>query len=613
MRRFLLSTPFLVPLSSMAQTGPAGVGNSSSNVLWLDANTGVTHLLGSVTTWADRSGNGNNAYLPVSIPLGTPNLLTGSVNGNRSLDFDGVDDQLWVPHHASLNLTQWHFFLVAKVDVQKDYNAWLVKGNDSDENYEMLSYSDGNIHTPVKWTDGSRTAPSSAGGQVSTSSYNVFEYSYTASVGRDVYKNGGNILTDNDNKTPRTNSLPLYIGNERSTSGREVNGQIAEVIMYNAPLNSAQRIIVNNYLAAKYGRSLTASDLYTQDDPGNGDYDHDVGGIGRIDASNMQSTSQGSGVVQMSKAGYSGLGNNEFLFWGHDNAPFSALGSTDFPIGLQGRLHRVWRVSEVNTSGSATNVGNVDITFDLGGLGSVTASHLRLLVDTDGDGTFADETPISGATLVSGTTYRFANVSALVNGYRFTVGTTNITATPLPVELVRFVAESTAPGTVELQWTTASERDNDHFTVQRSTNTTDWTDIARVQAVGNSTTPHAYLEVDAAAPMGWCYYRLVQTDTDGSTSYSQPVAVNVDATPANLLVFPNPSTGPISVRSGDGGTGPWSVSLFDATGRQVLDRRTVERSNGLMTLDASGTPPGRYMVCVEGEEGTRCGPFILVE
>lgn len=146
------------------------------------------------------------------------------------------------------DLTAWHFFLVLKADVQKDYNAWMVKGNDGNENYEMLSYSDGNIHTPTYYTNGTRTIPSSAGGQVTTTAFNVFEYSYNTADGRDVYKNGTNIFSDNENLTPQVNNFPLYIGNERSTSGREISGDIAEVIAFNTRLNSAQRIIVNNYL-----------------------------------------------------------------------------------------------------------------------------------------------------------------------------------------------------------------------------------------------------------------------------------------------------------------------------------------------------------------------------
>ena len=68
--RYLNLFALLLPLApAMAQTGPGGVGTSTNNVLWLDAGYGVTHLLGAVTIWGDRSGNGNHAYLPALIPL----------------------------------------------------------------------------------------------------------------------------------------------------------------------------------------------------------------------------------------------------------------------------------------------------------------------------------------------------------------------------------------------------------------------------------------------------------------------------------------------------------------------------------------------------------------
>jgi hypothetical protein len=214
----VLSLPlFLVTFSVGAQTGPGGVGSSATNVLWLRADAGVTHSSGAVSQWNDQSGNANHAALPGTIPTATPAYVTASVNGYPSLDFDGIDDQLWVNDHGSIDLTAWHFFIVVTADLLKDHNAWMAKGNDSEENYEMLSYVDGNIHTPTHYTDGTRTHPSSTGGQVTTTSFDVFEYSYNTSVGRDVYKNAGSIITDNESKTPQRNNHPLFIGNERST------------------------------------------------------------------------------------------------------------------------------------------------------------------------------------------------------------------------------------------------------------------------------------------------------------------------------------------------------------------------------------------------------------
>jgi len=584
MRAAIHPVVLFCPFFATAQTGPGGIGTSANNVLWLSANFGVTQSGGLVSQWNDRSGNNNHALLPGSIPTAKPSYVANSVNGYPSLDFDGTDDQLWVTDNATLDLTQWHFFIVVTADLQKNYNAWMVKGDDSDENWEMLSYSDGNIHTPTKYTDGTRTIPSSAGGQVTTTTFDVIEYSYSTGVGRDVYKNAANIITDNENKTPRVNSLPLYIANERTTTGREVNGDIAEVVAFNAPLNSAQRLIVNNYLAAKYARTLSSGDVYVQDNAGNGNYDHDVAGIGRVDGSNTQTDSRGSGILQIGKAGYGGLGDDEFLLWGHDNATLGAYGSTDFPVGLQGRLHRVWRVSEVNSSGAAVNVGNTDITFDLAGLGTVTASDLRLLVDTDGDGVFADEPPISGATNVSGTLYRFSNSNALQDGRRFTLGTINMSGTPLPVELLSFEGRALSATSALLEWRTATERDNDYFTVERSTNGQDWAPLGVQDGAGNSATELSYSMVDRAAPGGLCYYRLRQTDLDGTSTWSDVVPVRFsEAVDNRPFAYPNPSDGPVVVVLPD--------ELDDALGFALVDGKGTSIPVGFHKIG-----PGRYRV-----------------
>ena len=600
MRASILVPILCSALNCVAQTGPGGVGTSASNVLWLRADAGVTQSSGAVSQWNDQSGNNNHALLPGTIPTATPTFVVGSVNNYPSLDFDGTDDQLWVTDHATIDLTQWHFFIVVTADVQKNHNAWMVKGDDSDENYEMLSYSDGNIHTPTKYSDNTRTFPSSVGGQVVTGTFDIFEYSYSAAVGRDVYKNAGNIITDNENKTPKANNLPLYIANERTTTGRNVDGDIAEVVAFNAPLNSAQRLIVNNYLGAKYARTLSSGDIFVQDNAGNGNYDHDVAGIGRVNSSNMQTDSRGSGIVQISKAGYSGLSDDEFLIWGHDNGGLGTFGVGDLPTGVQGRWARVWRVNEVDASGSSVNVGSVDMTFDLAGLGSVTASDLRLLVDTDGDGLFADETPISGATFVSGTLYRFSNSSALQNGRRFTLGTANLGSTPLPIELLSFEATAIDASSVHLRWATASEHANDHFTVERSEDASNWQQVAEVDAIGNSNSLTEYWTNDDGLEPQVYYYRLRQTDIDGTSTLSDVVAINLERYGyEDMLLFPNPSTGSFQVRFAVPPSQEPKFTLLDALGRAVPLDDQATPGTGVYTMQAGNTAGGVYQLHIQ--------------
>lgn len=595
MRTLLLLVPALTAIGTYAQNGPGGV--SANNVLWLRADNGITAAGAAVTAWNDNSGNGNNATPPAV--AARPTFVGGARNGYPVVSFDGTDDELRVPDAGSLDMNTWDIFFVSAENIAKNNNSWLAKGTTTQPNYALWSPLNGALTLPVFDILNILSSPAAPAGTTSTA-FSLLEYNNTVIAfffpSRTVYKAGASIYNDiNLLNLPAQNNHPLYIGNVQGAAGWNMDGDLAEVIIYDQPVNSAQRIIINNYLSAKYDLPHTTNNLYTQDDPGNGNYDHDVAGIGRINGSNTQTDSRGTGVVQIN--GATNLGNGEFLFYGHDGAWLSAVGSTDHHSSIQGRWHRVWRVSEVNTSGAAIDVGNVNITFDLTGQGSVTTGHLRLLVDLNDNGIFIDDTPLAiAATSLGGNLYRFSGVSQLINGRRFTLGTTNIGATPLPIELLSFTAEAEG-STVNLKWTTASEQNNERFTIERSADGSAWERIAVMPGAGTSNMPIDYSTKDDLPLMGLSYYRLKQTDHDGTSTYGDAVAVRMEL--ANeILVHPNPGQDIINVVFT--ASGAHQVQLMDDLGRMLSVPVTI--MDGRAQLDVSTVPPGCYLLVATAEQ-----------
>lgn len=578
-----------------AQSGPGGVGNNASNVLWLRADNGVNVSGASVTGWLDRSGNNNNAT-PPSVAA-QPIIVPAALNGYPFLSFDGINDEFRIPDANSLDLLQWDIFMVNSVTTAKNNNVWLSKSSSTQPNYALWSPLSGALTMPIYDIFTLLSAPSTAAGTVGAA-YNLLEYNNTVLLGlfpsRTVYKSGTQIYNDiNLLQLPATNGNQLYIGNAQGAAGWSLNGSMAELFMYNAPVNGTQRIIINNYLAAKYGFALTANDIYTMDNAVNGDYDHEMAGIGRISSTSSHTDAQGSGVVRINNA--TGLGNNEFLLWGHDNGILGSWGSFDYPPGLEGRWFRVWRVSEVNSGGGPVDVGNVDMTFDLTNQGPVTASDLRLLVDNNNNGIFADDTPVPiMATAVGGNLYRFSGVSQLVHQRRFTLGTINWAQTPLPIELLYFNARADEDRTVALGWATATEHDNAYFTVERSENGTDWEPLFDVPAIGNSTNTTVYAETDRAPLRGLSYYRLRQTDEDGTSTTSTAVPVRIDD-PHEVLVFPDPAEDFVNILF-DPGMGRTEVHLINELGQVITAPMTMQQGNA--RIDLRATPEGNYAVMV---------------
>lgn len=111
-------------------------------------------------------------------------------------------------------------------------------------------------------------------------------------------------------------------------------------------------------------------------------------------------------------------------------------------------------------------------------------------------------------------------------------------ANPLSIELVFFNASLLDQYTVALEWQTASERNNDYFTVQRSADGSDWENILTQDGAGNSTTLLNYYDVDTAPLPGISYYRLKQIDFDGMFTYSPIVMISNDQSD---VPYPNPA------------------------------------------------------------------------
>ena len=591
MKYLLLFFATSISLISFAQTGPGGVGTNdgtSTLNLWLRADTGVTVSGIRVTAWQDQSGYGNNADL-----IGGDPTVTTIINGHDVISLDGNDHfECGVNSNTGTTAT---IYVAATITGYSTTWAGIVTGAllvgvtyypdfNSTERVAFLTSED-NTDNVISYRFGNRASIANA---LAGSSLKIMvsEYDGTNNIIR-VNGSASSPVASSGN----FNINLISIG-KRITQNNYTIGDYAEVIYFSSALNSAQQIIIENYLAAKFNGALSAgTDLYDEDDPANGNYDYDVAGIGRIDAANLHDDSRGTGIVRILNP--TGLDDNEFLFWGHDNCIQQATITSDVPAGIPARFCRVWRVSEVNTAGAAVDVGGIDMRWDLTGLGPVTASDLRLLVDTDNDGVFADETPIGGAGAVGGNIYQFAGVTAIANNLRFTLATINKVQTPLPIELVDFNAKVVDGNHVQLNWTTASEINNDYFTVEKSADSKKWHVVTTVKGAGNSNSTISYQSIDKTPYEGISYYRLKQTDFDGKYSYSDIINVNVRIPDNQVKIYPNPTSSIITILANKNELE--TINIYNVLGKDVTNQAVfMQKNNGKVMMDLSNLSAGTY-------------------
>ena len=108
----------------------------------------------------------------------------------------------------------------------------------------------------------------------------------------------------------------------------------------------------------------------------------------------------------------------------------------------------------------------------------------------------------------------------------------------LPVKLGNFTG-SVINNIPQLNWQTYNETNFSHFSIERSANAVDFTEVGKVLSAGKST-GDAYNFKDISKASGINYYRLRIVDKDGSFSYSPTVLLNVKNTSTSFALYPNP-------------------------------------------------------------------------
>lgn len=180
----------------------------------------------------------------------------------------------------------------------------------------------------------------------------------------------------------------------------------------------------------------------------------------------------------------------------------------------------------------------------------------------------------------------------------------------LPVELAAFDAVYQADaGAVDLQWTTFYELNNDFFTVERSTDGLNYTELLQMNAREDSATGAQYLAQDLEPLADHLFYRLRQTDKDGTTKVLAVAQVNANGTERIAAqVFPNPFSEGVQFRVGGGEAESLEITLTDLSGRSVLTRPFEEKlSFHHGTLEMSHLPSGTYLLQI------RVGNFRKVQ
>lgn len=186
-------------------------------------------------------------------------------------------------------------------------------------------------------------------------------------------------------------------------------------------------------------------------------------------------------------------------------------------------------------------------------------------------------------------------------------------AVPLPVDLVNFDGYYYEDANV-LHWKTQSEYNNDFFTIERSRNGMNWETLSTIQAAGFSNEELTYQYRDTDPLNGVNYYRLMQTDRDGTKQHLGTIALqnNTDNNSLFTNVFPNPANDLIYFNyTGRNLEEAIQIAIYDELGKLIFSKLIEDfNNNKAISLNLVGMSSGLYTMSISQNNEQQVQKFV---
>lgn len=282
-------------------------------------------------------------------------------------------------------------------------------------------------------------------------------------------------------------------------------------------------------------------------------------------------------------------------------SPIAAFGSS-YPVGIDHVSNcEYWHLNRITGSSSVS----VTLTWDTRSCGVSEMNELRV---SRWNGTSWVNL---GNTSTSGSNTSGSVVSAPVDAFSPFTLASSTSNNPLPVTLNSFVVDCNSDKET-VSWSTASEFNSSHFSVQKSRDGLNWFEVGVKIAAGTSSQTTEY-QIDIEKEVGLSYYRLVQFDNDGQFEIFGPLSSSCSQNPGSYLLFPNPTEDVIQISFYWEKLGSAvSLYIFDAHGKVTnVSSHEVSSGNNLISLDVSSLLSGNYSCAINlGAERIFSSSFV---